>query len=162
MGAAVATVIGQNITAILAIWYLLHMKIAEPSKKDFIMPGKVSEKNAEPRHHQLFISDFLGCSYGSNQQYAALLCPPDAIFRQEQFAQISMAVVGIVVKFSRLSFPLLSVWPLAVFQLSVSIWEQEKKPRVKTLFTKLRTSEIIVGAVAFVLVEFFPKGLISI
>ena len=37
-----------------------------------------------------------------------------------------------------------------------------KKSRVKELFTKLLIYEAIVGAVAFVLVEFFPHGLISI
>ena len=30
MGAAVATVIGQVVTAALAVWYLLHMKIIRP------------------------------------------------------------------------------------------------------------------------------------
>ena len=34
MGAAVATVIGQIVTAILAVWYLLHMKVIKPSRKD--------------------------------------------------------------------------------------------------------------------------------
>ena len=34
MGAAIATVIGQIITAILAIWYIYHMKIIKPSHKD--------------------------------------------------------------------------------------------------------------------------------
>ena len=32
MGAAVATVIGQLVTAALAVWYLLHMKIIRPEK----------------------------------------------------------------------------------------------------------------------------------
>lgn len=35
MGAAVATVIGQVITAVLAIWYLVHMKIIKPAAGDF-------------------------------------------------------------------------------------------------------------------------------
>lgn len=34
MGAAVATVIGQVITVILAIWYILHMKTIKPSPED--------------------------------------------------------------------------------------------------------------------------------
>ncbi len=40
MGAAVATVIGQIITAILAVWYILHMKVIKPSKKTF---GSIAE-----------------------------------------------------------------------------------------------------------------------
>ena len=34
MGAALATVIGQAVTAVLAIWYLLNMKIIQPAKGD--------------------------------------------------------------------------------------------------------------------------------
>ena len=34
MGAAVATVIGQVVTAALAVWYLLHMKIIRPAWAD--------------------------------------------------------------------------------------------------------------------------------
>ena len=34
MGAAVATVIGQVVTALLAVWYLLHMKIIKPAPGD--------------------------------------------------------------------------------------------------------------------------------
>ena len=33
MGAAVATVIGQVVTAILAVWYIVHMKTVKPSRK---------------------------------------------------------------------------------------------------------------------------------
>ena len=33
MGAAVATVIGQLITAVLAVWYILHMKLMKPAGK---------------------------------------------------------------------------------------------------------------------------------
>ena len=37
-----------------------------------------------------------------------------------------------------------------------------KKQRVKELFTKLFTAEALVGLVALILVEFFPKQLINI
>ena len=41
MGAAVATVIGQVFTAILAVWYLLHMKIIKPASGDYALRGSV-------------------------------------------------------------------------------------------------------------------------
>ena len=41
MGAAVATVIGQVATALLAVWYLLHMKVIGPSRRDFALQGQV-------------------------------------------------------------------------------------------------------------------------
>ena len=44
MGAAVATVIGQIVTAVLAVWYILHMKLVKPSKKDFKLSGKICRR----------------------------------------------------------------------------------------------------------------------
>ena len=42
MGAAVATVIGQVLTAALSVWYLLHRKTIRLGKKDFALQGSVS------------------------------------------------------------------------------------------------------------------------
>ena len=42
MGAAVATVIGQVLTAALSVWYLLHRKTIHLAKKDFALQGSVS------------------------------------------------------------------------------------------------------------------------
>ena len=44
MGAAVATVLGQVVTAALAIWYIVHMKLVKPTKTDFKMDGGVCYK----------------------------------------------------------------------------------------------------------------------
>lgn len=41
MGAAVATVAGQIITAILAVWYILHMKAIKPAGHHFRMDRKI-------------------------------------------------------------------------------------------------------------------------
>ena len=45
MGAAVATVIGQVVTAAFAVWYIVHMKLVRPSKSDFRMNGGVCRKS---------------------------------------------------------------------------------------------------------------------
>ena len=44
MGAAVATVIGQVLTAVLAVWYLLHMKTIKPSGNHYRLDGRVCGK----------------------------------------------------------------------------------------------------------------------
>ena len=44
MGAAVATVIGQVITAVLAVWYLFHMKTIRPSGRHFHMNGSICSR----------------------------------------------------------------------------------------------------------------------
>ncbi|MBQ6264031.1 MAG: MFS transporter [Clostridia bacterium] len=43
-GTAVATVIGQIVTAVLTIWYLLNMKTIRPAKSDFRLNASVSVK----------------------------------------------------------------------------------------------------------------------
>lgn len=99
MGAAVATVIGQIITAILSIWYLLHMKTVKPSRKDFIMHRKVSGKTLvlgiTSFLSQISLVAAMAAINNMLRQYGAI----DEIFGQTQFAQIPMAVVGIVMKF---------------------------------------------------------------
>lgn len=37
MGEAVTIVIGQLVTAILAVWYLYHMRLVKPGKADYIL-----------------------------------------------------------------------------------------------------------------------------
>ena len=44
MGAAVATITGQILTAILAIWYLCHMKAIQLEKNSFRIHGKLCKK----------------------------------------------------------------------------------------------------------------------
>ena len=44
MGAAVATVIGQIVTALLAVWYLCNMKLVKPAKADFKLKLNIIRK----------------------------------------------------------------------------------------------------------------------
>lgn len=92
------------------------------------------------------------------RQYGAL----DAIFGQEKFAQIPMAVVGIVMKFFQIVISVVigmaaGCIPLVGFNMGA------KQPhRVKALFSRLLIAEAAVGAVALLIVELFPRGLIQI
>ena len=86
----------------------------------------------------------------------------DEIFGQEQFAQIPMAVVGIVMKFFQIVISIVvgmsaGCIPIVGFNMGAG-----EKLRVKKLFTKLLIAEAIVGAVAFIVVEFMPGQLIAI
>ena len=73
-----------------------------------------------------------------------------------------MAVVGIVMKFFQIVISIVvgmaaGCIPVVGFNIGA-----RHKDRVKELFTKLLVYEALVGAVAFVLVEFFPRQLIGI
>ena len=162
MGAAVATVIGQIVTAILAVWYLLHMKVIKPSREDYRLNASVSGKTLilgiTSFLSQISLVAAMAAINNMLRKYGAL----DPIFGQEQFAQIPMAVVGIVMKFFQIVISIVvgmaaGCIPIVGFNMGAG-----QKVRVKELFTKLLISEATVGAIAFILVEFFPRQLISI
>ncbi len=162
MGAAVATVIGQVLTAVLSIWYLLHMKIIKLSGRDFVINRRICGRTL-----LLGITSFLSqislvaamtAINNMLRKYGA----SDPIFGQPQYAQIPMAVVGIVMKFFQIIISIVvgmaaGCIPIVGFNIGAG-----NKLRVKELFTRLLTSEAAVGVIAFLLVEFFPRQLISI
>ena len=86
----------------------------------------------------------------------------DAVFGQEQYAQIPMAVVGIVMKFFQIVISIVvgmaaGCIPIVGFNMGAGL-----NQRVKDLFTKLLLAEAAVGAVALIIVECFPGQLITI
>lgn len=162
MGAAVATVLGQVVTAILAIWYLFHMKMIKPGKADFRLKRSICTRTLA-----LGITSFLSqislvaamaAINNMLRKYGAL----DPVFGQEQFAQIPMAVVGIVMKFFQIVISIVVGMAAGCIPIVGYNMGAGKKRRVKELFTKLLISEAAVGAVAFILVEVFPGRLIAI
>ena len=99
MGAAVATVIGQIATAGLAVWYLLYMKIINPASADYVLKKNICERTLilgiTSFLSQISLVAAMAAINNMLRKYGAL----DIIFGQEQYAQIPMAVVGIVMKF---------------------------------------------------------------
>ncbi len=80
----------------------------------------------------------------------------DAVFGQAQYAQIPMAVVGIVMKFFQIVISVAvdiaaGCIPTAGYNMRAGLSQ-----RVKDLFRMLLIAEALVGAVALVIVGFFP------
>ena len=162
MGAAIATVIGQIATAFLAVWYLFRAKIIKPTNIDFKLKGKIVGKTLSlglcSFLAQISLVAAMAAINNMIRKYGAM----DAIFGQEQFAQIPMAVVGIVMKFFQIVISIVigmaaGCIPIVGFNMGAKMHD-----RVKKLFSKLLIAEAIVGAVALVIVEFFPNALIQI
>ena len=162
MGAAVATVIGQVVTAVLAFWYLLHMHIIRPEAGDYRMAGALCTRmltlGMTSFLSQISLVAAMAAINNMIRKYGAL----DPVFGQEQYAQIPMAVVGIVMKFFQIVISIVvgmaaGCIPIVGFNMGAG-----KSARVKTLFTKLLISEALVGAVALILVEVFPRQLIAL
>ena len=162
MGAAVATVIGQIVTAVLAVWYILHMKLVRPSKKDFKLSGKICRRTLllgiTSFLSQISLVAAMAAINNMIRKYGAM----DAVFGQEQYAQIPMAVVGIVMKFFQIVISIVvgmaaGCIPIVGYNMGAGM-----KQRVRKLFTKLLISEAVVGGVSLIIVEVFPLQLIGI
>ena len=162
MGAAVATVIGQIATAVLALWYLRNMKVIKPEKEHYHLSARVCGRTLSLGMtsflSQISLVAAMAAINNMLRKYGAL----DSIFGQEQYAQIPMAVVGIVMKFFQIVISIVvgmaaGCIPIVGFNMGAG-----KRQRVKELFTKLLIAEACVGGVALILVEFFPRQLIQI
>ena len=86
----------------------------------------------------------------------------DPIFGQEQYAQIPMAVIGIVMKFFQIVISVViglaaGCIPIVGFNMGANL-----RQRVKKLFSILLASEAVVGIISLFIVEVFPRALIQI
>ena len=162
MGAAAATVLGQIVTAALAIWYIMHMKLVKPANSDFKMDSGICRKTlilgVTSFLSQISLVAAMAAINNMIRKYGAL----DPIFGRKQYAQIPMAVVGIVMKFFQIVISIVvgmaaGCIPIVGFNMGAG-----KGKRVRELFTKLLIAEATVGAVALIIVELLPQRLINI
>ena len=162
MGAAVATVIGQILTAVLSVGYLFKMKAVKLDKNSFRLHPELM-KMYLPLGITSFLSQIalvfaMAAINSMVGKYSAL----DPIFSQPEFTQIPMAVIGIVMKFFQIVISIsvgtaAGCIPVAGYNIGA-----KRKDRAKTLFTYLLFVEAAVGVVALLLVEFLPRQLIGI
>lgn len=161
-GAAIATVLGQIFTAVLAAWYLFNMKAIKLTRKSFgFYPSLIRE------YFPLGITSFLSqislvMAMAAINNMLFKYGATDPVFGQAQYAQIPMAVVGIVMKFFQIVISVsvgmaAGCIPIVGYNIGAG-----RKDRAKELFTLLLTCEAVLGAVALIVVELFPKQLISI
>ena len=162
MGAAVATVIGQVVTAILGVWYLFHTKSVQLEKADFYLSKRVMGRTLVlgvcSFLSQISLVAAMAAINNMIRKYGAM----DQIFGQEEYAQIPMAVVGIVMKFFQIVISIVVGMAAGCIPIVGYNMGAERKDRVKDLFTKLLIAEACVGVVAFIIVEVFPGQLIAI
>lgn len=161
-GAAIATVVGQILTAILSVWYLFHMKAVKLGKHSFGFWGGLMKKFLA-----LGITSFLSqislvVSMAAVQNMCTKYGAKDEIFGKPEYAQIPLAVLGIVMKFFQIAISIavgMAAGCIPVVGYNIGA---KRKDRAKKLFTYLLIAEAAVGAVALIIVEFFPNQLIGI
>ena len=162
MGAAVATVLGQILTAGLSIWYLFHMKAVHLRKTSFGLFGGLM--------HRIWPwvspASCLRLRWCCRWRRSRILCTKygalDPIFGQPEYSQIPLAVMGIVMKFYQIAISIAigmaaGCIPVVGYNIGAG-----RKDRAKKLFTYLLLWELGIGIAALCIVEIFPRQLIGI
>ena len=162
MGAAIATIMGQYLTAALSIWYLFHLKTVTLKASGF-RPDQRILKNCTINGITSFLAQIsLVAAMLAMQNMVVKYGGMDPVFGQEQYAQIPMAVLGIVMKFFQIVISIAvgvaaGCIPIAGYNMGAG-----RKDRVQGLFRMVLLIEFLVGCVALCIVEFLPRQLIGL
>ena len=161
-GAAIATVLGQIVTAILSIYYLTNMNAVKLSNKDFGLYPSILKK-----YLSLGITSFLSqislvFSMAAVNNMVSTYSAIDPIFSQSAYTHIPMAVIGIVMKFFQIVISIsvgtaAGCIPIVGYNIGA-----KRKDRARALFSYLLFVEALVGFIALLIVGFFPVQLINI
>ena len=162
MGAAVATVGGQILTAALAVWYLFGMKAVKLSQDSFKVKRRVIRSfiplGITSLLSQISLVAAMAAINNMIRKYGAL----DSVFSQEQYAQIPMAVVGIVMKFFQIVISVAVGMSAGCIPIVGYNMGAGNKNRAKKLFTYLIVCEAALGVLALLVAELLPNRLIMI
>ena len=162
MGAAVATIAGQIITAGLSVWYLCHMKLVKLGKNSFGLWGGLMKSflplGITSLLSQVSIVASMAAVNNMVRKYGML----DPVFSQEGLTQIPMAVIGIVMKFFQVVISVavgLAAGCIPVVAYNIGA---KRKDRARSLLVLLLKAEAIVGLIALLIVELLPRQLIGV
>lgn len=162
MGAAVATVAGQILSAALSLYYLFHMKAIHLNAQSFRPQVSLFQKII-PLGMTSFLSQIsivfsMAAVLNMCRKYGAM----DPIFGQQEYSQIPTAVIGIVMKFFQIIISIavgLSAGCIPIVGYNIGAG---RKDRARELMYKLLIAEAVTGLVATIIFEAFPLQLINI
>lgn len=161
-GAAVATVIGQVVSAVMALIYLFRMKSVKLGRHSFAWSKKLIAKilplGMSSFLAQISIVFSMAAVLNMCRKYGAL----DPIFGLEEYAHIPTAVVGIVMKFFQIVISIaigLSAGCIPIVGYNIGAGRRD---RACGLMKRMLIAEALIGLVALILFECFPQPLIRI
>lgn len=162
MGAAVATVIGQVASALIALCYLFRMKAVKLDRDSLrlrrAMLKPVISLGMTSFFAQVAIVLSMAAVLNMVKRYGAL----DPVFGQARYAHIPTAVVGIVMKFFQIVISVaigLSAGSIPLVGYNTGAGRND---RVRGLMKRLLLAETAVGTLALLLFELFPRQLAGI
>lgn len=162
MGAAVATVAGQVLTAILSIYYLCRMKTVRLSRDSFLLRRSILGKFLPLGICSFLAQISLVAAMAANNQMIQKYSALDPVFSLPANSQIPMAVIGIVMKFFQIVISVVigiaaGCIPIVGYNIGA-----QRKDRARHIFTRLLLAEAVVGAVATLAIMGIPRQLIGI
>ena len=162
MGAALATILGQIVSALMFVGYLFKMKAVRLDKDSFKLRAGVMKKII-PYGLTSFLSQFsivlsIAAVLNMVKMYGAL----DPIFGQPEYAHIPTAVVGIVMKFFQIIVSIAVGISAGCISVAGYNLGAKRYDRVRGLMKLLLKTEVVVGLIATVIFMAFPHQLTNI
>lgn len=161
-GAAIATVIGQIVSAVCTLWYLTRMQTTPLERGAFTFfhggIGQIASLGMTSFLSQVSIVLSMAAVLNMCQKYGAL----DPIFSLPEYAQIPTAVVGIVMKFFQIVMSIaigLSAGAIPIVGYNIGAGRRD---RASQLMVELLCTEFAIGLCATILFDCFPHQLIAI
>ena len=157
MGAAVATVAGQVITAAMGVWYLCHTRALRLKRDDFKLRGKILVA-----YLPLGLCSFLAqislviamaatnnmlVQYGAGSKYGA---------------DIPLTVLGIVMKVFQIIISITIGMSAGCIPIVGYNYGAEKRGRCRGILWRLMGAEALLGVLALLITQLFPLQLISL
>lgn len=159
MGAAVATILGQSVSALMSLWYLFKMKAVRLDRAsfhfDFGMMKKILPLGMTSFLSQISIVFSMAAVLNMVTKYGAL----DPVFSQAEYAHIPTAVVGIVMKFFQIIISIAVGLSAGVIPVSGYNVGAKRFDRVRELMKLLIFAEAAVGLIATIIFMLFPVQL---
>ncbi|WP_148410743.1 MATE family efflux transporter [Murimonas intestini] len=156
-GAALATIAGQIVSAILAIYYLLHTKSFTLKKESFqlkaSLAGKILPLGISSLLTQLSIVVIMGVMNTTLVKYGAL---------SKYGADIPMTVVGIVMKVFQIVIAFVVGIAAGCQPIVGYNYGAGNGRRVKQIYKTMIMAEVVIGVISTLAFELFPVQIISL
>lgn len=162
MGAAVATIGGQVLSAVMAATYLFRMKATPLSKGCFRLQQRLV-KQILTLGFASFLSQFsIVLSMAATINMAVKYGAMDAVFGQAEYAQIPTAIAGIVSKFFQIIISISAGLAAGCIPIVGYNIGAKRNDRVLGLMKRLMACEAILGLAASIIFLLFPNQLMLI
>ena len=157
VGAAIATVLGQLVTAGMSVWYLCRTKILKFEKADFGLSGRILGK---------FLPLGL-CSFLAQISLVIAMAATNSMLvkygAQSEFgADIPLTVLGIVMKVFQIIIAITIGMSAGCIPIVGYNYGAKQFGRCRGVLWRLMAAEFVLGAVSLVITQCFPLQLISI